>query len=303
MANTVAAAAIVKDLPELMKQGLKIYESLRDDMERALGLKQYADSLAELNLIMNGVIKYLDQEEKNIVKILVEANELTQRGMQKAIVVVSVIKSQCDVLLDVLQQNLPEEEQKDSFYTACMYFGAFAKDMEAKISEAENELVSASSKLYAARLKIITVTNTLERVHDTLSKEMEAAISKQRATAYGAAAAGAVLGLPGLIISYSIATGITEGKSVKDIRQQFKKQRNKISDYIKNFNTMKNDTDSLKASLDKKKDSLSEIHSKLSCVGTMTRMDAIPRGHFDRVRTRVKMLHESCEAFLKSAKK
>ena len=38
MAST-AAAAIVKDLPELLKQGLEIYKTLRDDMERALGLK------------------------------------------------------------------------------------------------------------------------------------------------------------------------------------------------------------------------------------------------------------------------
>jgi len=307
MASTAAAAAIVKDLPELLKQGLEIYKTLRDDMERALGLKQYADSLAELNSIMNGVSKYLDQEEKNIVKILVEANDLTQKGMQKAIVVVSVIKSQCDLLLAVLQQNVPAEQQKERFYTACVYFGAFAKDIEAKITEAENELVSASNKLYEARLKIVTVTDTLKRVHDTLSSEMEEALAKQRATAYGAAAAGAIFGPIGLIISYSIAAGVTEGKTVNDLRQQFSEQRDKVSDYIKDFDTMKNDTDSLKASLDKNKDSLTDIHAKLSSAGTIAEIDVsmmpLPSFHFNMVRTSVNGLRESCEKFLESVKK
>ena len=305
MAST-AAAAIVKDLPELLKQGLEIYKTLRDDMERALGLKQYADNLAELNSIMNGVNKYLNQEEKNIVKILAEANNLTQSGMQKAIVAVSVIKSQCDVLLAVLQQNVPAEQQKEKFYTACVYFGAFAKDIEAKITDAENELVSASSKLYEARLKIVTVTDTLKRVHDTLSSEMEEAVAKQRATSYGAAIVGAILGPIGLIISYSIAAGVTEGKTVNDLRQQFTEQRGKVSKYIKDFDVMKNNTDSLKASLDKKKDSLTNIHAKLSSAGTIAGIDIaimpLPSAHFNLVRTSVNDLRKSCETFLKSAK-
>ena len=226
--------------------------------------------------------------------------------MQKAIVAVSVIKSQCDVLLAVLQQNVPAEQQKEKFYTACVYFGAFAKDIEVKITEAENELVSASSKLYEARLKIVTVTDTLKMVHDTLSSEMEEAVAKQRATSYGAAIVGAILGPIGLIISYSIAAGVTEGKTVNDLRQQFTEQRGKVSKYIKDFDVMKNNTDSLKASLDKKKDSLTNIHAKLSSAGTIAGIDIaimpLPSAHFNLVRTSVNDLRKSCETFLKSAK-
>ena len=224
MENT-AAAGIAEDLPDLLKQGLEIYKTVRDVMERALGLKQCADRLAELISIMNGVVNYLNQEEKSIVKILVEANDLTQMGMQKSIVVVSVIKSQCDLLLAVLQQDVPAEQQKERFYTACVYFGAFAKDIEAKVDEAENKLVSASNKLFEARLKIVTVVNTLERVHTMLVNELKEAIAGQREKAYGGAVAGILLGPIGLIISYAIAAGITEGKSVDLLKRNFKEQR------------------------------------------------------------------------------
>ena len=306
MANT-AAAGIAKELPDLLKRGLEIYKSLRDDMERALRLKQYADRLAELNSIMNGVIDYLNQEEKSIVEILVEANDLTQMGLQKSIAVISLIKSQCNLLLAVLQQDIPVEQQKERFYTACVYFGAFAKNIEAKTTEAENDVVSASNKLFEARSKIVTVESTLERVHKVLAKELEEAIAKQREKAYGGEIAGILFGPVGLIIAYAIADGIMEGKSVDLLKRNFKKQRENVASYIEKFNTMKDDTDSLKALLDKRKSTLIDIHSKLSSAGTIAGFDVtiIPllAARFDTIHISIKNIRENCELLLQPLRK
>ena len=236
---------VAKDLPNLLQQGMEVYKTLRDDMERAMGLKQYVESLAELDEIMNGITAYLDQEEKNIVQILYDAYTLIQSGMQKAIILVSVIKAQSDLLLAVLNEDTTTEQQKEKVYTAGVYFSAFAKAIEAKMLDTENELDTASNK-YETRLTVDTITDTLERVHTRLANEMGEAIAEQRAAAYSAATLGILGGPIGLIISYSVAAGVTEGDTVKDIRKKFQEQRDKVS-------AMKEDADSLKKSVDERK--------------------------------------------------
>ena len=47
-AAKMSQAELVKALPELLKQGLEVYKTLKDDMSRELGLKQYAEHLSNI---------------------------------------------------------------------------------------------------------------------------------------------------------------------------------------------------------------------------------------------------------------
>ena len=301
--------AVAKKLPELLKHGLKVYKTLKTDMEKALGLQEYAKKLEQINQVMDGVRKFLSEEEKNIADILVDAHDLTQKGLQKAVVVVNVIKSQSEALLGVLNPSITRttKEQKDKLYMACVYFAQFAKDIEVKVIEAEDALLDASNKLYSARSKIVTITNTLKRIQDELVDEVKKAKAQQRAAAYGGAAVGLIAGPIGLIISYSVAAGITEGHTIKQLEKNFQEQRQKVDKYIDEFNNMKNETDSLKNSIDEKRAALTEIHGKLSATSSVAKtewdvIESFATVHFNTVHDLAKDLCEACKAFLESVK-
>ena len=301
-----AALAVITALPELLKQGLIVYEKLKTEMEKAIGLKEYATNLHQINQVMGGVRKFLNEKEKGVADILDDAHKLTQKGLQKAIIVVDIIKSQSEALLGVLNpSNATEtEEQMNSLYLACMYFAQFAKDIEAKVCEAENELLEASNKLYSARSEIETITATLKRVQDGVLDKAKEAIAHQRAIQYGGAIIGFIAGPMGLMIAVGIMA-VTEGFTVKHLEKTFQEQRKKIGEYIQSFNKMKDDTESLQKSVDEKRVALLDIHGKLYTTSSEAKLKwdiikSVAPQHFRAIYESAKNLYDACNAFLKS---
>lgn len=280
-------------------------------MEKALGLEEYARKLEQINEVMSGVRKVLSEEEKDIADTLVKAHNLTQQGLQKAVVVVNVIKSQCEALLVVLKPSTTAggatKERSDKLYMACVQFAQFANDIEVKVTEAEDALLNASNQLFSAKAKIGSVTSTLQRIQDGFVDELKAAKANKRAKAYGGAAVGIVGGLLGLMISYGIAAGVTEGHTIKELEKNFQEQRQKIDEYISQFNSMKIETEYLKNSLDEKRKTLTEIHAKLSATSSVAKIEwdvieSVAVMYFDQVHDLVKDLCEACKTFLDSMK-
>jgi DNA repair exonuclease SbcCD ATPase subunit len=295
----MSKAELVKALPELLKQGMEVYKSLKDDMSRALGLKKYAEHLSTIVQTFKEVNKYLDKGEKAIMEKLTTAHARAQEGMDKAAVVVTVIKEQSGALVSVLDPSAVGTDQ-EKMWAACQYFSSFAKDMEEKVKEAEDALREASNILEGAQNKLRSIVNTLERVQDQFVQEKKAAQAAARAEAYGGAAAGLVFGPIGLIISYSIAAGVTEGLSIPNIEKDFQAQRDTISGYIKGFEDMSAETKALQKKLDAKRKQLIDIHGKLSATGSLAgiEMRSIAVLHFNLVRKNAQALVEACEKFL-----
>ena len=293
---------IVKSLPELLKQGLETYKSLKEDMQRALGLKQYAKHLSHITQILKEVNEHLDQKEREVSQKLDEAYRLSEKSMDKAVVVVSVIKEQANVLASVLSNSGPGTDH-DKLWAACQYFAAFAKDMEGKVTEAEDTLRDASSKLQSTGSDINSIVETLKRVQNQFVAEKKAAQAKARAEAYGGALAGLVAGPIGLIISYSIAADVCEGINIPEIEKDFAKQRETISGYINGFQEMHSETKALKERLDLKRKQLIDLHSKLSTTASVAGTKAAPPlVHFPFLRQLASELVTSCDKFLETCK-
>ena len=290
---------MIKAMPELLKQGLEVYNTLKDDMQKAMGLKQYAEHLSQIVQAFKEVNKYLDESEKAIIQKLTGAHDKAQEGLDKATVVVTVIKEQSNALASVLHPSGVGTDQEKMF-AACQYFSSFAKDMEKKVEDAERALRDASNILEAAQNDLSSIVSTLKRVQDQFINEKKAAESKARAAAYGGAAAGLIFGPIGLIISYSIAAGVTEGLTIPDIEKDFETQRETITGYINGFKSMSAETKALQKKLDSKRKLLIDIHGKLSATATLTGTDvkSIAVIHFDLVRKNAKALVEACEKFL-----
>ena len=70
---------------------------------------------------------------------LTAAHDRAQEGLDKASVVVTVIKEQSGALVSVLDPSAVGTDQ-EKMWAACQYFSGFAKDMEEKVKEAEDAL-------------------------------------------------------------------------------------------------------------------------------------------------------------------
>ena len=293
---TVADA--IQALPNLLKEGLEVYKTLKDDMQRALGLKQYAEHLTNIVETFRKVNEYLNESEKAVLDKLNSAHRLAQEGLDKAAVVVTVIKEQSRTLVLVLDPSTTGTDQEKMF-GACQYFATFAKAMEEKVKEAEDALREASDILHNAQSELTSIVNTLQRLQNQFIEERKKAEAEARREAYGGAAAGIILGPIGLILAYSIAAGVTEGHTIPEIEEDFKRQRKRMAGYIEGFEKMWEQTKELQEGLDGKRHKLIDIHGKLSATGALaeTNMTSIPLLHFDLIRKNAQALVDECERF------
>ncbi|MCC2615188.1 hemolysin E [Aestuariibacter halophilus] len=91
-----------------------------------------------------------------------------------------------------------------------------------KMGVAQDALQTASQHFNAAAGELITLNTQLSNDFDAKSSYFQAQVDKIRKEAYGGAAAGAIAGPFGLIISYSIAAGVVEGKLIPELQKQLK---------------------------------------------------------------------------------
>ena len=293
----MAEEKLFQEMPDLLKQGLSIYESLKEKMQRALGFKEYAEQLSHITQALSGVNQHLDEKERAIVETLDEAYDVAQEAMRKATLVVSIIREQSNALVEILSEAMPFSGGY-KMWSACMYFSGFAKEIESKVKEAEEALEKASKALFNSLDDIKSIIDTLKRVHDHFIAEKRAAEAHARAVAYGSAIVGLLAGPIGLVISYSIAAGVTEGLTIPQIEENFAQQREKMAGYISGFEKMYTETEELKKEIDEKLLLLIEIHGKLSTTGSMAKTAATHQMPVDIIRSVAEDLVQACDVFL-----
>ena len=295
----------LKSMPELMKKGLETYKSLKQDMEKALGFKEYANQLSQITQTFKDVNEHLDEKEKKVVETLNDAYSQSQEALEKATLVVSMIKEQSKTLVDVLSPS-DSGSDHDKMLAACLYFSGFAKDIETKVNDAEKKLLKASTTLYSAKSEISSIVTTLKKLQDKFVAEKKAAQKAERAKAYGGAAVG-ILGLGiGLLVSYGIAAAVVESLNIPEIERKFEDQRQTISGYISGFEAMHSKAEALSKQLSEKRSQLIDIHSKLTTAGTLAGNESaaksVPLVHYGLIRQKAQALVESCDTFLKTLK-
>lgn len=260
----MAAAALADKAPDLLKAGLDVYKQLKEDMQRVLGLNEYAKHLSHIVATMNRVNEYLDEEDKKLVVKLTQGKTQAEEAMTAAQLVIHTLRSQLQAFLLVLRMK------DGDVATACQAFAQFVKDLSPEVKQALDRLTKASGTLEDAAQTVDRILRSLERVQSTLIHEMKAAQAKQRAEAYGGAAAGIAFGPLGLIISYSIAAGICEGKNIPDIEQNFVSQRKTIEGYKSGFETMKTEALSVQTKVKNKHEELEKIYGDMSATGSLS---------------------------------
>ena len=297
-ARITKATMATTELVPTIEHGIEIYNTLKDDMKKALALKQYAEHLSFISQTLADVGQHLSEHEREIVRRLNEAYTLSQDGMKKATAVVTTIKDHCNGLLIVLSDYVHGSNEY-KLRLACELFSVSAEKIEAQVREAQDVLRRASNLLYTSRNDLRSIIDTLQRLQNNFIEDQKAAIKRQRDKAYKTAAIGAAFGPIGLIISYAITGGVTEGMSIPNIEANFARQRETIAGYIPGLELMYSETDAMQENLDEQRRQLVDIRGKLSVAGELAGTDLSSEIHFNTVRLTAEALVQACDEALR----
>lgn len=290
---------------KLLDKGVKSFKSLADKMKEAIQMKAYAEEMSHMTKVLKSVNEHLTEKEKKVGELLNEAYAKSTKAVDDATSVVSAIKSQTSTLLVVLSESGPGSD-KQKMLTACKLFAKFAKKVEDKVTNAEASLRDACIKLQEAQNDIGGIVGTLKKVHDRVIDHMQEEEAKRRKIAYGSAAVGALAGPFGLLVSYAIASGVTEGVTIPNIKAEFEKERKEVDKNIKSFERMQTQAKRLQGEIESKKAELIDIKEKLSTLGDRTGDEDMLTDEdsseiiFHAIREGAKDLVEACKKFLKT---
>lgn len=95
-----------------------------------------------------------------------------------------------------------------------------------KLNEAQKSLLVSSQSFNNASGKLLALDSQLTNDFSEKSSYFQSQVDKIRKEAYAGAAAGVVAGPFGLIISYSIAAGVVEGKLIPELKNKLKSVQN-----------------------------------------------------------------------------
>ena len=292
--------------PEALKQGLEVYEKLKGDIQWAVGLKNYAKHLSS-NIVRTFVEMNIGETGKAILRNLSQA----EACLDKATVVIRVMKEQNNALVLVLNTSAVGTDH-EKLWAAVQFFSNFVKDMEEELKEVEDALQRASDIFRNLQLEF---NSLLERVKfDFLDQEPTAkVIVNHLGLISGLIAVEATLSFVVGEIGPVILTAFTIGYEVfmtvsdftEDIEDEgFWYQLEAITQYIKGFERLSDETKALQERLGDKRQQLINIHTNLNTTGTLVgiQIEELPLHHFELVQNNARALLEACETFFDRSK-
>ena len=118
-----------------------------------------------------------------------------------------------------------------------------------KLNEAQKSLLVSSQSFNNASGKLLALDSQLTNDFSEKSSYFQSQVDKIRKEAYAGAAAGVVAGPFGLIISYSIAAGVVEGKLIPELKNKLKSVQNFFTTLSNTVKQANKDIDAAKLKL------------------------------------------------------
>ncbi|EBH7291219.1 hemolysin HlyE [Salmonella enterica] len=118
-----------------------------------------------------------------------------------------------------------------------------------KLNEAQKSLLASSQSFNNASGKLLALDSQLTNDFSEKSSYFQSQVDRIRKEAYAGAAAGIVAGPFGLIISYSIAAGVIEGKLIPELNNRLKAVQNFFTSLSATVKQANKDIDAAKLKL------------------------------------------------------
>jgi hemolysin E len=144
--------------------------------------------------------------------------------------------------------------------------------------------------------KLTSLGVRLDSDFDTKSAYFNSRIDDLRKKAYGGAAAGAILGPFGLIISYSIASGVLEGKLIPELKKQLEGVKKFFEELNKKVENTKSNIGGAKETIKDEIQSISDLETTSRTIDSLVEFDTSLK---DEMITLCNRLIDQCNAYQK----
>lgn len=131
-----------------------------------------------------------------------------------------------------------------------------------KLNEAQKSLLVSSQSFNNASGKLLALDSQLTNDFSEKSSYFQSQVDKIRKEAYAGAAAGVVAGPFGLIISYSIAAGVVEGKLIPELKNKLKSAQSFFTTLSNTVKQANKDIDAAKLKLTTEIAAIGEIKTE-----------------------------------------
>ena len=246
-----AAANTAKTAISTAKDALDLYNKVLDQL---IPWGTFEETIKELT-------RYQDEYSKESSKLVGEVKTLLMTSQDKYFESTQSIYEWCGVSVQLLKAYLTLfekfDERKAEAQKAILLkvLGDGIKKME----DSQKALAGSSTSFNEAAGKLLSLNSQLASDFSEKSDYYNNQVDKLRKQAYGGAAAGVVGGPFGLIISYSIAAGVLEGKLIPELK-------NKLASVKSFFESLQEKVTTASGDIDKTK---AELKAEISVIGDM----------------------------------
>ena len=221
-----------------------------------------------------------------------EIKTLLMNSQDKYFEATQVVYEWCGVTTQLLEAYLSlfnqYDEKKASAQKAILI--KVLDDGVAKLGKAQEALHASSQSFNSASGKLLALDSQLANDFNEKSDYFQGQVDKIRKEAYAGAAAGIAGGPFGLIIAYSIATGVVEGKLIPELRNKLKS----VKDFFESLTTIVNNANT---DIDKAKD---QLKAEISNIGDLKTQTETTRFFVDYDDLMLKQLQDSATKLISS---
>ena len=300
-ANKVNAMQEISTTAITPEEAVDLIDKSIDAADKALDLfnkaidqiipwNSFEETLAQLD-------KYRSDYSKEAAALVGEIQTLlldAQNHYKKA---VTSVYGWCDVAIDLIalyEDSLYNPETADMQKEILLYVLGEGQSL---IGEGLESLNKCSMSFNGASGKLTELDTRLGFDFDEKSEYFQAQVAKIRREAYAGAAAGAVAGPFGLIIAYSIAAGVVEGKLIPELKSKFVS----IEGFFKNMRTMivgtQDNIAKTKNQLEEEMFVLTDLRSEITKTKIIIEVDQYGKLK-DKILARTQALSAKCAAYI-----
>lgn len=214
MANVTQTVETVKTAIETADKALELYNKVLDQV---IPWNTFNDTVKELN-------RFKEEYSQSASTLVGEIKTLLMNSQDKYFEATQVVYEWCGVTTPLLTAYLSLFNQYDE-KKALAQKATLIKVLDdgiCKLEKAQQSLHASSQSFNSASGKLLALDSQLANDFNEKSDYFQGQVDKIRKEAYAGAAAGVVGGPFGLIIAYSIAAGVLEGKLIPALKDKLK---------------------------------------------------------------------------------
>jgi hemolysin E len=236
LAEAKAAIEITEQGIEAMRKAMKLYDEIMDKIIPWNTFKDTVDTLLSFEADYS-------EEAYGYVK---QAKLLIESSRDNYIASTRSVYEWCSLAVSLLKAYIKLLDQRTSADSQKKLIIRVLDEGHAKMTTAIELLNSTNSYFNSLKVELEGLNRQLGSDFDRRSAWFDTQVDKIRKEAYGGAAAGAIGGPIGLMISYSIAAGVVEGKLIpelesklKGVKERFSKLQTTVTDTVSEIATSK----------------------------------------------------------------